>query len=269
MKQKKRPWNKGVRYGPRAEWKPPEVQSIQKYLAKQPKWRNLCIFMVGIDSYLRICDLVSISVADVTFANGNVRKRLSIPQKKSRRRKRKSFWKLLFFWERPELTTGAPAHVILSEQTRYVLKVWIEQSGKTRRDYLFTPFKGKEGKHPHITTDGLRKQIKRWVEAVGLNPEEYSGHSLRKSRVPALLEESKARGKDKRVGTIALGHKDPRSIDHYEKEQDVNEALEISASINFFVPLSKLKEWNRDEKYSEIDALYKSKIDFSPPKSTK
>lgn len=235
--------NKGCRDGGKSPFRPVDVQAIQEYLARKNQWRDLCLFMIGIDTYLRSCDLVSLSVEKVTFSSGSVRDEFTVIQKKSRRKKPKGFWKrILYPMQEPEITAGKPVRVALSPETRFVTAEWIRQSGKARGDYLFTRLKGTGGAKPHITEGSLRDLIKDWVDAIGLPKEDFSGHSLRKTRIDPLLEACRALGKDDRVGTILLGHSDGRSIDHYKKQQEVSEALRISASINFHLSLEELKK---------------------------
>lgn len=49
--------NKGRRDGGKSPFRPVDVQAIQEYLARKNQWRDLCLFMIGIDTYLRSCDL--------------------------------------------------------------------------------------------------------------------------------------------------------------------------------------------------------------------
>ena len=238
MKSKKPAWNKGRRVGSRTPLLPNQIRAIQSKLAQKSDWRDLSLFMIAIDTYLRGCDLVSLTVADVTFANGSIRNQFVVTQKKTRRRKPRTIWQRLFSSETVERTTGKAVRVALSSQTRYVLEQWFAQSGKQRGDYLFTRTKGPAGQQPHITTDTFRKLVKQWVSAIGLDGADYSGHSLRSSRIDPLLE---ACGNDNRIGQLLLGHSDTRSIDHYRKQKEVREALELSVSINFFHSIKTLK----------------------------
>lgn len=243
MPAPKIPWNKDRRVGSRTPFTPDQVRAIQAHLVHEDNWRDLSLFMVGIDTFLRGCDLVALSVEDVTFANGEVRDQFTVAQKKSRRKKPKSLWQRMFAGRtEPERTTGAAVRVALSAETRFVTAEWIRQSGKHRGDFLFTRFKGIDGAAPHITTDTFRKLVKSWAEAIGLDPADYSGHSLRSTRIEPLLA---ACGKDDRIGSIVLGHADRRSVEHYRAQQDVSEALKLAASINFFLPLSDLKKRRR------------------------
>lgn len=194
--------------------------------------------MVAIDTFLRGSDLVALKVEDISFSNGNVRSQFTVTQKKTRRRKPRTVWQRLFSDGKIERTTGKAVRVALTEQTQFAVSQWLTQSGKKHGDFLFTRAKGPEGQLPHITTDTFRKLVKQWVSAIGLDPVDYSGHSLRSSRIDPLLE---ACGNDNRIGQLLLGHSDTRSIDHYRKQKDVREALELSVSINFFHNIKVLK----------------------------
>lgn len=242
MHSAKIPWNKDRRVGSRTPFKPDEIRAIQAHLAEAGNWRDLSLFMVGIDTFLRGCDLVALSVAAVTFANGDVRSQLTVTQRKSRKKPQSLWQRILTGNGEPQRTTGAPVRVALSAETRFVIAEWIRESGKSRSDHLFTRFKGRDGATPHITTDTFRKLVKSWAEVIGLDPADYSGHSLRSSRIEPLLQ---ACGKDDRIGSIVLGHADRRSVEHYRAQQDVAMALRLAASINFFLPLSELKKRRR------------------------
>jgi integrase len=201
--------------------------------------------MVAIDTFLRGCDLVALKVEQVAFANGTVREQFTVTQKKTRRKKPRTMWQRWFSPGETELTTGKAVRVALSPQTRFVIEYWIAQSGKKSGDFLFTRFKGMEGQQPHITTDTFRKLVKQWVSAIGLDGADYSGHSLRSSRIDPLLE---ACGYANRIGQRLLVHSDTRSIDHYRKQKEVSEALELSVSINFFHDIKVMKSLQKGKR---------------------
>ncbi len=88
-------WNRGHIVGQKPPLKPREVWSIRTRLQVAGAERDLALFNLAIDSKLRGCDLVTITVGDVAFS-GTVRDRAVIVQKK----------------------TGRPVQFEITEQTR-------------------------------------------------------------------------------------------------------------------------------------------------------
>ncbi|MBB4186212.1 hypothetical protein GGE07_002871 [Sinorhizobium terangae] len=77
-------WNSGRIIGQKPPLKPKEVWAIPTRLQMLGAVRDLALFNLAIDSKLRACDLVAISVADVAIC-GRVRDRAIIIQKKTGR----------------------------------------------------------------------------------------------------------------------------------------------------------------------------------------
>jgi hypothetical protein len=88
-------WNRGHVVGQKPPLKPREGWSIRTRLQVSGAERDLALFNLAIDSKLRGCDLVTITVGDVALS-GSVRDRAVIVQKK----------------------TGRPVQFELTEQTR-------------------------------------------------------------------------------------------------------------------------------------------------------
>ncbi|SDZ46365.1 hypothetical protein SAMN04244576_06046 [Sinorhizobium meliloti] len=88
-------WNSGRIIGQKPPLKPKEVWAIRTRLQMLGAVRDLALFNLAIDSKLRACDLVAISVGDVSIS-GRVRDRAIIVQKK----------------------TGRPVQFELTDQTR-------------------------------------------------------------------------------------------------------------------------------------------------------
>src|SRR5436190_10761172 len=61
----RRPWNKGKLIGAKPPLRPKHVWSIRTRLQLEDRKRDLALFNLAIDSKLRGCDLVSITVEDV------------------------------------------------------------------------------------------------------------------------------------------------------------------------------------------------------------
>ena len=190
-----------------------QTKQIQQYLIQNQCWRDLALFMVGIDSLLRSVDLRHLKYDDVIDVHGNVRSFIIRRQQKNK--------------------TTVECH--LSEPTRSALKKWINVSGKLSGDYLFTPLRQrKDMTHNRpITREAMGNIIKRCVTAIGLDPVRYSTKTLRCSRVRPILELAK---NDYQIPRLLLGHADIRSTIHY-CAVDQEQALEISKAVQFFDPV--------------------------------
>jgi len=189
-----------------------EAQAIQRHLQCQKCWRDLALFMLGVDSLLRSSDLLKLRVQDVTDNHGHIRTYLSQRQKKTKR----------------------PVECYLSEPTREAVAHWIAVTDKSTDDFLFTRLKSRKDLNTPISSTMYRLLVKQWVDAIGLDPTRYSTKSLRKSRVRPILE---AANHDYQVPQILLGHADIRSTIHYAAIAEET-ALAVSAKVQFFNPLN-------------------------------
>ena len=189
-----------------------EAQAIQRYLQCQKCWRDLALFMLGVDSLLRSSDLLKLRVQDVTDNRGNIRTYLSQRQQKTRR----------------------PVECYLSEPTRVSVAHWIAVTDKSANAFLFTRLKSRKDLNTAISSTMYRLLVKQWVEAIGLDPTRYSTKSLRKTRIRPILE---AANHDYQVPQILLGHADIRSTIHYAAIAEET-ALAVSAKVQFFNPLN-------------------------------
>ncbi|MHC2299874.1 integrase [Rhizobium mongolense] len=94
--------NSGRIIGRKPPLKPKEVRAIRNRLQMSGAVRDLALFNLAIDSKLRACDLVAISVADVAIS-GRVRDRAIITKRK----------------------TGRPVQFELTDQTREAVGAWV------------------------------------------------------------------------------------------------------------------------------------------------
>lgn len=143
------------------------------------------------------------TVDDVLETDGKIRETLTIRQSK----------------------TDQGVQILLTPYTCKVLKKWIEAGGKKYGDYLFTALKN-DCTRP-IKADMYRKLIKRWVKAIGLNPNLYSSHSMRRTKSSWAYKQS---GHDIGVVKILLGHKSIASTAHY-LGTDIEQALKLAKKI--------------------------------------
>lgn len=79
-----RPWNAGRLIGPKAPLKPKHIWAIRQQLKTARRLRDLAMFNCALDSKLRGCDLVKLTVTDVA-PRGQVLPRASVNSRKTRR----------------------------------------------------------------------------------------------------------------------------------------------------------------------------------------
>lgn len=155
--KKRLPWNKGQLVGDKLPFSYEEVRSIKEKLREKNDLKGFVLFAVAIDSSLRSGDLLSLKGKDMRSKNGMIKQEVVI------------------FMEK----TGKKITFSLFKETRdyllkYMIKCQIEDN-----DFLFKGrFTG-----THLSKDTFRRFIKSCAELIGLNPEHYSGHSTRRTRV--------------------------------------------------------------------------------------
>ena len=159
--------------------------------------RDLALFNLAIDSKLRGCDLVKIRVNDV-FPDNRVVARASIIQQK----------------------TGQPVKFEISEQTREAVQRWIESGNIGNSQYLFP---SRISRSPHISPRQYSRIVKSWVLLIGLNPQEYGTHSLRRTKATLIYRKTK----NLRAVQLLLGHTKLESTIRY-LGIEVDDALEIA-----------------------------------------
>ena len=194
-------WNSGRSVGPRERLDPPDICALVHIFQLREAWHDLCLFTLGIDSMLRCGDLLSLKVKDITDRYGMVVK--------------------TFNWKQDKTDNGvAPA---LTPTTRNACTKWIQFSGKSQNDFLFT--RTKEKNAAPITNDTYRKRVKKWVASIHIDPTDYSTHSLRRSKPHFMFR----RGVKIEYVSELLGHKDTSTTYRYlgiTKEEAQQHALE-------------------------------------------
>jgi integrase len=181
------PWNKDRQVGARQALTQAEVSKITHALSRQPSTHDLCLFAVAVDSMFRASDVLRLRVRDVCLPNGKVKQTFSWKQKK----------------------TAKPVHPVFSPKTQTAIRNWVLESGKRDTDFLFTREKCRTGKS--ISIGFYRTLIKQWVCSIGLSPEDYSAHSLRRSKAIFMYQ----RGVPVEIIGRLLGHTSSASTIHY------------------------------------------------------
>jgi site-specific recombinase XerC len=159
--------------------------------------RDRALFDLAIDSKLRGCDLVRIRIGTLV-AGPEIRTRSMVVQQK----------------------TGRPVQFELMSDARASLLAWLERRGGTTDDYAFP---SRIDRAAHLSTRQYARLVDEWVAAIGLRPQEYGTHSLRRNKASIIY---KATG-NLRAIQILLGHTKIENTVRY-LGVDVEDALELA-----------------------------------------
>ena len=195
-------WNKGKCIGRMKPLTPDQVQVIKHLLEAERNLRDLVLLSTGIDTMLRASDLLKLTVGDVMGFDGKMKEEIQLHQKK----------------------TGTGIQVALSPYTRDKLKLWITQTRKNLSDFLFTGTR--RGKNEKISGRQYQRLVKKWVAAVRLNPDDYSTHSIRRTKASLVYEVTR----NAEVVRELLGQKSISSTSHY-LGIDRKKALDVARGI--------------------------------------
>jgi integrase len=193
-------WNRGHIVGQKPPLKPREVWSIRTRLQVAGAERDLALFNLAIDSKLRGCDLVTITVGDVALS-GTVRDRAVIVQKK----------------------TGRPVQFEITEQTRAAVGAWIARRRLAETDFLFP---SRVRARPHMSTRQYGRIVDKWVSSIGLDPKRYGTHSIRRTKASQIYKKTG----NIRAIQLLLGHTKLESTVRY-LGIEVDDALAISEQV--------------------------------------
>lgn len=195
------PWNKGKLIGQKPPLKLKEIWAIRIRLQLANRTRELALFNLAIDSKLRSCDLVKLHVRDISHGNSIARRAMIMQQK-----------------------TNQPVQFEITEQTRESLSQWVASANLTSNDYLF---KSRFSDSPHISTRQYARIVKSWVESIGLDPNDYGTHSMRRTKVSLIYRQTK----NLRAVQLLLGHTKLESTVRY-LGVEVDDALELAEQID-------------------------------------
>jgi integrase len=149
-------WNKGKLMGAKPPLSPKHVWIIRTKLQVEGNFRELAMFNLAIDSKLRGCDVVALRVDDIAV-NGRALERATVRQRK----------------------TGQPVRFELTEQTRQSLDEYINEVRKKTGEFLFA---SRRNRNQSITTRQYARLVDKWVKSIGLDPNRYGTHSLRRTK---------------------------------------------------------------------------------------
>ena len=191
------PWNKGRLIGPKPPLKLREIWAIRIRLQLAQRARDLALFNLSIDSKLRGCDLCKLQVRDVAHS-GRVIPRATVMQEKT--------------WQ--------PVKFELTDQTREAVEAWIAKAQLSSGQFLFP---SRMTQSPHISTRQYARIVKSWVARIGLDPDDYGTHSMRRTKATLIYK----RTKNLRAVQLLLGHTKLESTVRYLRIE-VDDALEMS-----------------------------------------
>ena len=170
------PWNKGRIVGQKRPLLPKQVWAIRARLEIASNLRDLALFNLAIDSKLRGCDLVRLKVADLVVG-GVVRDRTSVIQRK----------------------TGRPVQFEVSENTRKSVLEWVASPEMRGCEFLFP---SRFHASPHLSTRQYARLVRDWVSVIGLDPNGYGTHSLRRTKAALIYRKTG----NLRAVQLLLGH---------------------------------------------------------------
>ena len=196
----RRAWNRGRIMGQKRPLQPKHVWAIRVRLELAENIRDLALFNMAIDSKLRGCDLVRLLVCDV-FVAGRGKERTSILQSK----------------------TKQPVQFEITEETRKSLAKWIDDPAMIGSDFLWP---GRFHDPYHISTRQYARIVKDWVASIGLEPNAFGTHSLRRTKVAQIYKKTG----NLRAVQLLLGHTKMDSTVRY-LGVDLEDALAISESV--------------------------------------
>jgi len=157
----KTPWNRNKAVGQKKGFSIKQIEIIRELLKNKKKTMELVLLNIGIDTMLRYSDISQLKISDVLDNKGEIKKEIKLIQKK----------------------TGNFHLVLLSENTRETIKLWLQESKKNMQDYIFTgKTKSQNFRKDKLSRITYAKIIKNWASYLQLNQEEYSTHTLRRSR---------------------------------------------------------------------------------------
>lgn len=193
----KRPWNAGRKLGAKRALKPQQVWAIRFWLDREGRLRDRAMFDLAIDSKLRGCDVVKIKISDLVVGS-RIRNRAIVVQQK----------------------TGRPVQFELLDPARGSILAWLERRGGSVDDFAF-PSRIDHAKH--MSTRQYARLVDEWVIGIGLQPEDYGTHSLRRTKASIIYKQTG----NLRAVQILLGHTKIESTVRY-LGVDVEDALTLS-----------------------------------------
>ena len=170
------------------------IKSIKKLLSDNP--RDKLLFIMGINSGLRVQDLLELRIGDIVGLQ--IGDRISLREKK----------------------TGKDNVFILNKEIDSALAEHLKSIEVVNEHYLF---KSRKGKNYPLTTYAVTGYVKRWTDAINLKGN-YGAHTLRKTWT---YHQRKTFGVSWEVLAKRLNHSSPSITRRYLgiQEEEVEEIL--------------------------------------------
>jgi integrase len=191
------PWNKGKLVGQKPPLKLQEIWAIRIRLEITNNIRGLALFNLALDSKLRSCDLVKLKVRDVAHGSTILKRTMVLQQK-----------------------TSQPVQFEITEHTRQAVLNWIELKQLKSDDFLFP---SRVNPSEHLSTRQYARIVKHWAELIGLSPNDYGTHSMRRTKATLIYK----RTKNIRAIQLLLGHTKLESTVRY-LGIEVEDALDLA-----------------------------------------
>ena len=116
--------------------------------------------------------------------------------------------------------TSRPVQFEILEPARSTLLTWLERRCGSIEDYAFP---SRCNPSSHLSTRQYGRLVDEWVSAVGLKPQDYGTHSLRRAKAAMIYKQTG----NLRAVQILLGHTKIESTVRY-LGVDVEDALELA-----------------------------------------
>jgi len=200
QKATKTAWNKNKLIGQKLPLKPEQIWSIRVRLEMENNIRDLALFNIALDSKLRACDLLKLTVRDISRGDGILPWAQVVQQK-----------------------TKRPVQFEITNKTKLSLQSLLNNEKLTCNDYLF---KGQSLRTEHLSTRQYALIVDDWVTSIGLDKSAYGTHSMRRTKASIIYKQTK----NLRAVQILLGHTKLESTVRY-LGVEVDDALEISEHI--------------------------------------
>jgi integrase len=170
------------------------IRAIKKLLKDVP--RDKLLFIMGINSGMRMQDLLQLRIKDV--CHKAVGERITLKEKK----------------------TGKENVLIINQEIYQAIEVYLTSEVYDEADYLF---KSRKGANYPLTVFRVMKMIKGWMDAINLKGN-YGAHTLRKTWCYMQRTEFKVSWE---VISKRLNHSSPSITRRYLgiKEEEVEEIL--------------------------------------------
>jgi integrase len=194
-------WNTGKLLGAKPPLRPKHVWAIRSRLMIEGRTRDLAMFNLAIDSKLRGCDVMSLTVDDIA-PHGYAVDRATIRQSK----------------------TGRPVKFELTEQTRQAVDDYLREASKKPGEFLFASSRG-IGRC--LGTRQYARLVSRWIASIGLDAKQFGTHSLRRTKATLIYR----RTGNLRAVQLLLGHTKIESTVRY-LGIEVDDAIAIAEQVD-------------------------------------